>query len=143
VVTVHDLLAFLHRRSQQTPFQGKLRLEMARYALRNAARILAVSNSTKLDVQRVFGVGVGADGDQIEVAYNAIDERFLHGHASQSDRDLIAEHTAHPGDGLGRERDLGNQQNGTVTRCDDVTKYGASWTCPNRWLGFSASSAMN
>ncbi len=37
--------------------------------------------------------------------------------------DLIAEHAPHPGDGLGRERDLGNQQNGTVTRCDDATKY--------------------
>ncbi len=37
--------------------------------------------------------------------------------------DLIAEHTAHPGDGLGRERDLGNQQNGTVARCDDATKH--------------------
>jgi glycosyltransferase involved in cell wall biosynthesis len=91
VVTVHDLLAFLHRRSPQTPLQGKLRLEMARYALRNAARILAVSNSTKLDVQRVFGVGVGADEDQIEVAYNAIDERFQQGHATEADRQLIAE----------------------------------------------------
>jgi glycosyltransferase involved in cell wall biosynthesis len=92
VVTVHDLLAFLHRRSQQTPFQGKLRLEMARYALRHASRILAVSNSTKLDVQRVFGVGLPVDGqDKIEVAYNAIDERFQQGHATEADRQLIAE----------------------------------------------------
>lgn len=92
VVTVHDLLAFLNRRSQQTALQGKLRLEMARYALRHAARILAVSNSTKLDVQRVFGVGLPPDGDhKIEVAYNAIDERFQRGHATDADRQLIAE----------------------------------------------------
>jgi glycosyltransferase involved in cell wall biosynthesis len=92
VVTVHDLLAFLQRRTRQTAFQGKLRLEMARYALRHASRILAVSNSTKLDVQRVFGVGLHVDGhDKIEVAYNAIDERFQQGHATEADRQLIAE----------------------------------------------------
>ena len=29
--------------------------------------------------------------DRIEVVYNAIDERFLHGHASEADRQLMAE----------------------------------------------------
>ncbi|MCU1284892.1 MAG: glycosyl transferase, group 1 [Acidobacteriales bacterium] len=92
VVTVHDLLAFLQRRSQQTPFQSQYRLVMARYALRHASKILAVSNSTKIDMQRVFGVGLPPDYDhKVEVAYNAIDERFQRGHASQEDCEFIAE----------------------------------------------------
>jgi glycosyltransferase involved in cell wall biosynthesis len=91
VVTVHDLLAFLHRHSNQTPLQGRARMAMARYALRHASRILAVSKSTKLDVQRVFGVGLSPEDEKIEVAYNAIDERFQRGHATDADRLFIAE----------------------------------------------------
>ena len=49
--------------------------------------MLAVSQFTKSEIARTFDVPDG----RIEVVYNAIDERFLHGHASQSDRDLIAE----------------------------------------------------
>jgi glycosyltransferase involved in cell wall biosynthesis len=43
-------------------------------------------------VQRIFGVGSGSDnGDNIEVAYNAIDERLLVGPATEADKQLIAE----------------------------------------------------
>jgi glycosyltransferase involved in cell wall biosynthesis len=55
--------------------------------LTGAARVLAVSNFTKKDVQRLFGV---AD-DKIEVIYNALDERFRQGHTSDVDRQFIAE----------------------------------------------------
>jgi glycosyltransferase involved in cell wall biosynthesis len=55
--------------------------------LRGAARIFAVSHFTKIEIEKLFGIPAG----RIEVVYNAIDERFLHGHASAADRQLIAE----------------------------------------------------
>src|ERR1700690_2061980 len=51
------------------------------------ARIFAVSNFTKTEIEKLFGISP----ERIEVIYNAIDERFLHGHASAADRQLIAE----------------------------------------------------
>ncbi len=87
VVTVHDLLGFLYRDAKQTRSQSRMRFELAKYALRGASRILAVSNSTKTDVQRVFRVRP----ERVEVAYNAIDERFQSGHASAEDRQFIGE----------------------------------------------------
>jgi glycosyltransferase involved in cell wall biosynthesis len=60
---------------------------LTKRVLRGAARIFAVSNFTKLEVEKLFGIPAG----RIEVVYNAIDERFLHGHASAADRQLIAE----------------------------------------------------
>ncbi|HUQ50269.1 MAG TPA: glycosyltransferase family 1 protein [Terriglobales bacterium] len=89
VVTVHDVLDFIYRKKGQTALQNKVRLEMARLALKRASRILAVSNATKADLRRVFGVAV--DPAKIEVAYNAIDERFQRGHASDEDRQFIAQ----------------------------------------------------
>jgi len=53
----------------------------------DAARILAVSQFTKMDIQRLFNI----PESQIEVVYNAIDERFRVGHATDADRELIAE----------------------------------------------------
>ena len=37
------------------------------------------------------------------------------------DRDLVPEHAAHPGHGLGGERDLGDEEDRAVTRRDDAT----------------------
>jgi glycosyltransferase involved in cell wall biosynthesis len=54
--------------------------------LSGAARIFAVSNFTKMEMEKLFGI----PSARIEVVYNAIDERFLHGHASIADRELIA-----------------------------------------------------
>src|SRR6202040_3355092 len=48
--------------------------------------IFAVSNFTKTEMEKLFGISPG----RIDVVYNAIDERFLHGHASAADRELIA-----------------------------------------------------
>src|SRR5208282_1354390 len=39
------------------------------------------------DIEKLFGI----PGSRIEVVYNAIDERFLRGHASAADRQLLAE----------------------------------------------------
>ena len=55
--------------------------------LRDSERIFAVSNFTRNEISRVYDVPI----EQIEVVYNAIDERFLRGHASDADRELIAE----------------------------------------------------
>jgi len=87
VMTVHDMLEHLSRVRQQTGFWGSLHFQLTKRVLRGAARIFAVSNFTKLEVEKLFGIPAG----RIEVVYNAIDERFLHGHASAADRQLIAE----------------------------------------------------
>jgi len=60
---------------------------LTRRVLRGAARILAVSQFTKQEIEKLVGIR----SDRIEVVYNAIDERFLRGHASTGDRQLIAE----------------------------------------------------
>ena len=87
VMTVHDMLEHLSRARQQTGFWGSLHFQLTKRVLRGAARIFAVSNFTKLEMEKLFGISPG----RIEVIYNAIDERFLHGHATAADRQLIAE----------------------------------------------------
>ena len=87
VLTVHDMLEHLSRARQQTGFWGAWHFQFTRHVLRGAARIFAVSNFTKTEIEKVFGIPPG----RIEVVYNAIDERFLHGHASAAERQLIAE----------------------------------------------------
>jgi glycosyltransferase involved in cell wall biosynthesis len=87
VMTVHDLLEHMARARQQSGFWGTWHLQMTKRVLRGAARIFAVSNFTKTEIERLFDI----PSDRIEVVYNAIDERFLHGHASAADRELIAQ----------------------------------------------------
>jgi glycosyltransferase involved in cell wall biosynthesis len=86
-MTVHDMLEHLSRAHQQTGFWSGLHFQFTKRVLRGAARIFAVSNFTKIEIEKLFGIPSG----RIEVVYNAIDERFLHGHASAADRQLIAE----------------------------------------------------
>lgn len=64
-----------------------MHFHLTRRVLNNASRIFAVSSFTKIEIEKLFAVPSG----QIQVIYNAIDERFLHGHATESDRQLIAE----------------------------------------------------
>src|ERR1700728_2138804 len=87
VMTVHDLLDHMSRARQQTGFWETWHLQMTKRVLRGAARIFAVSNFTRTEIEKLFGI----PSDRIEVAYNAIDERFLHGHASTAARELIAQ----------------------------------------------------
>ena len=68
-------------------FKRSLHFYLTHRALKGAARIFAVSNFTKSEVEKLFGI----PPDRIEVVYNAIDERFLRGHASEADRQLLAE----------------------------------------------------
>jgi glycosyltransferase involved in cell wall biosynthesis len=85
VMTVHDMLEHMSRGERNSLWRS-VHFQLTRRALRGAARIFAVSNFTKTELEKLFGI----PGDRIEVIYNAIDERFLHGHASAADRDLIA-----------------------------------------------------
>ncbi|HUS18044.1 MAG TPA: glycosyltransferase family 1 protein [Terriglobales bacterium] len=89
VVTVHDVLDFIHRKPNQPPWRNRLRLEMGRYALSHSAAVMAVSEATKVDLQRLFGSAIQAA--KIHVAHNAIDERLTGGHSTPAERQFIAE----------------------------------------------------
>ena len=87
VITVHDVLEHLYRARDRSGAKRLMHFHLTRRVLNNASRIFAVSSFTKIEIEKLFAVPSG----QIQVIYNAIDERFLHGHASESDRQLIAE----------------------------------------------------
>jgi glycosyltransferase involved in cell wall biosynthesis len=87
VMTVHDLLEHMSRSKGHSGFRRSMHCQFTRRVLKGAARILAVSQFSKSEIEKLFGL----PARQIEVVYNAIDERFLHGHASDADRQLIAE----------------------------------------------------
>jgi glycosyltransferase involved in cell wall biosynthesis len=86
VVTVHDLLDHFYPPQGESATRRSLRFYFTRRVLRRAERIFAVSNSTRNDIGRLFHIPLG----NVEVIYNAIDERFRRGHASDADRQLIA-----------------------------------------------------
>ena len=87
VVTVHDLLDHLYRVNSASSLKRSLHFQFTKRVLHHAARIFAVSNFSKKDTERLFNV----PGDKIEVIYNALDDRFRQGHATDADRRLIAE----------------------------------------------------
>ena len=87
VVTVHDVLDFMYRAENGGGTRRAVHRYCTQYVLNNAARVLAVSQFTKKDIQRLFKI----PDAKVEVVYNAIDERFREGHASAADREFIAE----------------------------------------------------
>lgn len=87
VVTVHDLVTYMYPRHNGSAFRRVVHPWMSRRVLQGAERIFAVSNSTKNDIVRLFGIRP----EKVEVVYNAIDERFRMGHATAADRQFIAE----------------------------------------------------
>jgi glycosyltransferase involved in cell wall biosynthesis len=87
VVTVHDLLDYMYRASNGSGLRRMLHFSFTKRVLGRAARIFAVSNFTKNDIQRIFHI----PESRIDVVYNAIDDRFRQGHASEADREFIAE----------------------------------------------------
>jgi len=86
VMTVHDMLEHMARAREQSAFWRSLYFQTTKRVLAGAARIFAVSNFTRNEIEKLFDI----PADRIEVVYNAIDERFLRGHATAADRDLIA-----------------------------------------------------
>jgi glycosyltransferase involved in cell wall biosynthesis len=86
-MTVHDVLEHMARARGQSDMRRSLHFHMTRRVLRGAARIFAVSHFTKSELEKLFGI----PGRRIETVYNAIDERFLRGHASEADHEFIAQ----------------------------------------------------
>ena len=87
IITVHDLLEHMYLSRDASSWRRSLHFHLTRRALSHAARVLAVSQFTQNEIERLFRI----PEERIEVVYNAIDERFLHGHATPADRDLIAQ----------------------------------------------------
>ena len=87
VMTVHDVLEHMYRARDHSGLRRSLHFHLTRRVLKGAARIFAVSKFTKGEIEKLFGIPAG----RIEVVYNAIDERFLRGHASETDRQFLAE----------------------------------------------------
>jgi glycosyltransferase involved in cell wall biosynthesis len=87
VMTVHDVLEHMARARGQSDIRRSLHFHMTRRVLKGAARIFAVSHFTKSELEKLFGI----PGRRIETVYNAIDERFLRGHASEADHEFIAQ----------------------------------------------------
>jgi glycosyltransferase involved in cell wall biosynthesis len=86
-MTVHDMLEHMSRAREQNGFWRSVHFQLTKRVLQGATRIFAVSNFTKGEMEKLFGI----PGERIEVVYNAIDDRFLHGHASAADRELIVQ----------------------------------------------------
>ena len=87
VMTVHDMLEHMSRAREQSGFWRSMHFQLTKRVLRSTARIFAVSNFTKSEIEKLFDISP----ECIEVVYNAIDERFLRGHATPADRELIAQ----------------------------------------------------
>ncbi len=87
VLTVHDLLEHMYGSHNASSFRRSLHFYMTRRVLRKAARVIAVSQFTRNEIEKLLAI----PDARIEVVYNAIDERFLHGHATEADRELIAQ----------------------------------------------------
>jgi glycosyltransferase involved in cell wall biosynthesis len=87
VMTVHDMLEHMSRAREQNGFWRSVHFQLTKRVLRAATRVFAVSNFTKSEMEKLFEI----PGERIEVVYNAIDDRFLHGHASATDRELIVQ----------------------------------------------------
>lgn len=87
IVTVHDVLEHMYRAHDGSGLRRSLHFQLTRRVLKGAARILAVSKFTKSEIEKLFSI----PSSRIEVVYNAIDQRFLHGHATEADRQFLAE----------------------------------------------------
>jgi glycosyltransferase involved in cell wall biosynthesis len=87
VMTVHDVLEHMARAHNHSGMRRSLHFQLTKRILLHAARIFAVSQFTKSELEKLFGI----PPKKIEVVYNAIDERFLRGHATEADHALIAQ----------------------------------------------------
>jgi glycosyltransferase involved in cell wall biosynthesis len=87
ILTVHDLLEHMYGSRNASSLRRSLHFYLTRRVLRKAARVLAVSQFTRNEIEKLLSI----PDERIEVVYNAIDERFLRGHATEADRELIAQ----------------------------------------------------
>jgi glycosyltransferase involved in cell wall biosynthesis len=87
VMTVHDLLDYMYRAKARTGMGRIMHFYLTRQVMHKAARLFAVSNFTKQDLQRFFQI----NARKIEVVYNALDEKFALGHTTPDERQTIVE----------------------------------------------------
>ena len=87
VMTVHDVLEHMSRTREHSGARRLLHFQLTRRVLLGASRVFAVSQFTKSELEKLFTI----PPRKIEVVYNAVDERFMHGHATEADRELIAQ----------------------------------------------------
>src|SRR6201984_668396 len=87
VVTVHDVLEYMSRARGFSEVRRSMHFQLTNRVLRKAARILAVSEFSKSEIEKLFRV----QPRRVGVVYNAIDERFLRGHATDAERQMIAQ----------------------------------------------------
>jgi glycosyltransferase involved in cell wall biosynthesis len=87
VITVHDVLEHMSRTREHSGARRLLHFQLTRRVLLGASRVFAVSQFTKSELEKLFSI----PPRKIEVVYNAVDERFMHGHATEADRELIAQ----------------------------------------------------
>jgi glycosyltransferase involved in cell wall biosynthesis len=87
ILTVHDLLEHMYGSRHASSLRRSVHFYLTRRVLRKAARVIAVSQFTKNEIEKLLAI----PDKRIEVVYNAIDERFLYGHATEADRELIAQ----------------------------------------------------
>jgi len=85
VMTVHDVLEFMYRAHNGSGLRRSMHFQLTRRVLKGAVKIFAVSQFTKNEIQQLFVI----PSERIEVVYNAIDERFLRGHATEADRQMM------------------------------------------------------
>ena len=86
VVTVHDLSTLLYAEEKRGP-RYNYKLWRARHGLARAARVIAVSDATRTDLEDLLSV----DPRRIEQIYNAIDPQFLLPPAPEPDQQRALE----------------------------------------------------
>ena len=87
VMTVHDVLEHMSRTKDRSGARRLVHFQFTRRVLLHASRVFAVSQFTKSELEKLFSI----PARNIEVVYNAVDERFMHGHATDADRALIVQ----------------------------------------------------
>lgn len=85
VVTVHDCVHLLFPQDDSSKFQGYRTYLRTRRVVESARHVVAVSESTKDDLVRIFKL----PQSRISVVYNAIDERSAHKHSAQERRQVL------------------------------------------------------
>lgn len=78
VVTIHDLIFLRYPKTFSLADRTILKIKV-KYACRHADRIIAISEQTRQDIIKYYGI----NPDKIEVIYQGCAERFYHSHTEE------------------------------------------------------------
>ena len=87
VMTIHDLQEYIVGPDRTSTFKRSAHFQLTRHVLERAARVIAVSEFTRGEIKSRFGI----PDSKLDVAYNALDERFRNGHATDAEKLLISQ----------------------------------------------------